>query len=121
MKLTHLFYFNSIVVLNALIALVAPELLLERVGIPADNPDILQFANNAGGLLLFVGLVSWFAARTEDSPFRRKIRLSFFIMNLVMTVFHYLAYLNGGQIVYVYGHGFLTLAYGYFQFIKPDA
>jgi hypothetical protein len=65
--------------------------------------------------------VSWFAARTEDSPFRRNIRLSFFIMNLVMTVFHYLAYLNGGQIVYVYGHGFLTLAYGYFQFIKPDA
>ena len=121
MKLKYLFYFNSIVVLTALIALVAPALLLERVGIPADNPDILQFANNTGGLLLFVGLVSWFAAQTEDSPFRRKIRLSFFIMNLVMAVAHFVSFLSGGMLNGVIVHGILTLAYGYFQFIKPDA
>lgn len=122
MKLKHLFYLNFILLVpSVLIALFKPSIMLSGSGLPADNPALLQMLGNTGGLLTFVGLIAWFAARVEDSPLRRNIRLSFFTMNLVMTVIHAVAYLNGGAMTPLILHGILTLAYGYFQFIKPDA
>ena len=122
MKLKHLFYFNAILLIpGSLALLIVPAVMLGRAGFPADNPEILQLGSNTGGLLLFVGLVAWFAARVEDNPLRRNVRLSFFVMNLVMAVAHFIAFLNGGLINAAILHGILALAYGYFQFIKPDA
>ena len=122
MKLKHLFYLNSVLLfLAALVALITPLSMLGPAHIATAEPGVLGLVRNTGGLLLFLGLAAWFAARAEDSSLRRNIRLSFFIMNLVMVVAHYVSFLGGGPLNGVIVHGILTLAYGYFQFIKPDA
>ena len=85
MKLKYLFYFQSLVVLNSLGFIFAPAALLGQFGI-SPAADVIVAYRDFGGLLLFVALVAWFAARADDSPFRRNIRLSFFILHSVLLV-----------------------------------
>lgn len=122
MKLKHLFYLQSIVVLNALGFIFVPAALVSRFGI-SSNAELNLAFQNSGGLLLFVALVAWFAARAEDSPFRRNVRLSFFILHSVLfAVYTYNQVTGGptfGPILWV--HLAFALAFGYFQFIRPDA
>ena len=122
MKLKHLFYIQTIVFLNAIGFLFAPAALLGRTGI-VSNPELNLAFQNTGGLLLFLGLVAFFAARAEDSPLRRNIRLAFFIAHSVLFAVYAFNHTNGGPtfgpILWV--HLVFALAYGYFQFIKPDA
>jgi hypothetical protein len=123
MKLKHLFYLNSVLLILAAPAfLITPGSMLGSYHITNAESGVLELARNSGGLFLFIGLAAWFAARSEDSSLRRNIRLSFFIMNLVMAVAHYVGFLlSGGSLNGVIVHGILTLAYGYFQFIMPEA
>lgn len=71
MKLQHLFYIQTIVFLNAIGFLFAPAVLLGRIGI-VSNAELNLAFQNTGGLLLFPGLLAFFAARAEDSPLRRR-------------------------------------------------
>ena len=122
MKLKHLFYLNGVLlILAALAFLITPASMLGPYHITTPESGVLDLARNSGGLFLFIGLAAWFGARSEDSSLRRNIRLSFFIMNLVMAVAHFVGFLSGGSLNGVIVHGILTLVYGYFQFIKPDA
>ena len=122
MKLKHLFYIQTVVFLNAIGFLLAPAAVLGRSGIVSNTELNLAF-QNTGGLLLFLGLVAFFAARAEDSPLRRNVRLAFFIAHSVLFAVYALSQMNGGPtfgpILWV--HLVFALAYGYFQFIRPNA
>ena len=78
---------------------------------------------NTGDLLLLVGLVAFLAARTDDSPLRRDICLSYFLLHAVGFVIHVLPLLTGG---FAFGPAWifsliLAIAFGYFRFLKPNA
>ena len=122
MKLKYLLYIQTVVFLNAIGFLLAPATMLGSFGITSNAELNLAF-QNTGGLLLFLGLVAFFAARAEDSPFRRKIRLAFFIAHSVLFAVYAFNQVTGGPtfgpILWV--HLVFALAYGYFQFMKPDA
>jgi hypothetical protein len=122
MKLKHLFYIQAVVVLNALGFLFAPAVLLGRFGMAPDAELNLAF-QNTGGLLLFLSLVAFFAARAEDGPLRRNVRLAFFISHAVLCTVYAFSQMTGGPtfgpILWV--HLVFALAFGYFQFIKPQA
>ena len=94
MKLKHLFYLNSVLlILVAPAFLITPVSMLGSFHIATAESGVLDLVRNSGGLFLFIGLAAWFAARSEDSSLRRNIRLSFFIMNLVMAVAHFVGFL----------------------------
>lgn len=122
MKLKHLFYLQSLVVLNALGFIFVPAVLLSRFGI-SSNAELNLAFQNSGGLLLFVALVAWFAARAEESSFRRNVRLSFFILHTVLFAVYAFNQVTGGPtfgpIMWI--HLTFAMAFGYFQFIKPNA
>ena len=124
MNLKNLFYLNAILLVAGSLALIlAPAVVLERQGFTTDNPEFLQLANNSGGFMLSIGLVAWFAARAADSPLRRQVRLSFLILHLAFVLIHASAWLFNGVALNsaLPVHLILTLAFGYFQFVKPDA
>jgi len=124
MNLRNLFYVNAILlVVGSLALILAPAIVLERQGFTTDNPEFLQLANNSGGFMLSIGLVAWFAARATDSSFRRQVRLSFFILHLTFVLIHTGAWLFNGVAlsIVIPVHLTLALAFGYFQFVKPDA
>jgi hypothetical protein len=75
-----------------------------------------------GVLLLFVALVSWFAARAEDSPFRCSIRLAFFILQAVLFAVsaYNLAVGNPALPPSIWVSLLLARAFMYFQFIRPN-
>ena len=122
MKVKYLFYIQTIVFLNAIGFLLAPAAVLGRTGI-VSNAELNLAFQNTGGLLLFLGLVAFFAARAEDSPLRRNVRLAFFIAHSVLFSVYAFSQMNGGPtfgpILWV--HLVFALAYGYFQFIRPNA
>jgi hypothetical protein len=122
LKLKYLFYIQTVVFLNAIGFIFAPAAVLGRVGI-VSNAELNLAFQNTGGLLLFLGLVAFFAARAEDSPFRRNVRLAFFIAHSVLFTIYAISQVTGGPtfgpILWV--HLIFALAFGYFQFIKPDA
>jgi cell division protein FtsW (lipid II flippase) len=122
MKLKYLFYFQALTVLNAMGMIFAPSAELSGAGI-SPSAELNLALQNTGGLLLFLSLVAFFAARAEDSPFRRNIRLCFFIGHLVLFAVYAFNQVNGGPtfgpILWI--HLVFALAFGYFQFIKPDA
>jgi len=124
MNLRSLFYLNAIFLISGSLALIlAPAIVLERQGFTTDNPEFLQLGSNSGGLMLCIGLVAWFAARAADSPFRRQVRLAFFILHLTFVLIHTGAWLFNGIAlsIVIPVHFIFTLAFGYFQFVKPDA
>jgi len=124
MNLRNLFYLNAILLISGSLALIlAPAIVLERQGFTTDNPEFLQLASNSGGFMLSIGLVAWFAARAVDSPFRRQVRLAFFILHLTFVLIHAGVWLFSGVAfsIVIPVHLTLALAFGYFQFVKPDA
>lgn len=122
MKLKHLFYFQSLVFLNSLGFIFAPAALLRQFGL-SPTADLIVAYRDLGGLLLFVALISWFSARAEDTPFRRKVRLSFFILQSVLFVVSAYNLLVGNPALApsIWISLVMALAFGYFQFIRPDA
>ena len=72
--------------------------------------------------MLSIGLAAWFAARAADSPFRRQIRLTFFILHLTFVVIHAGAWLFNGVALSsaLPVHLIFTLAFAYYQFVKPN-
>ena len=124
MNLKNLFYLNAILLVAGSLALIlAPAVVLERQGIITDDPEFLQLGSNSGGLMLSIGLVAWFAARATDSLLRRQIRLSFLILHLTFVLIHASAWLFNGIPLNsaLPVHLILTLAFGYFQFVKSDS
>lgn len=122
MKLKHLFYVQALVVLNALVFLITPNALLSRIGVTPDDELTLAF-RNTGGLLLLLALVAWFAARAEDGPLRRNVRLSFLIGHSVLFAVYAITMLTGGPTFgpVIWVHLAFAIAFAYFQFIRPDA
>lgn len=124
MNLKNLFYLNAILLIAGSLALIlAPAFVLERQGFNSANPEVLQVASNSAGFMLSIGLVAWFAARAVDSPLRRQIRLVYFILHLAFVLIHGSAWLFNGVAfsTVIPVHLTLALAFGYFQFVKPDA
>jgi uncharacterized RDD family membrane protein YckC len=72
---------------------------------------------------LFVSLAAWFAAQAEDSSLRRSLRLSLFIMHSVLFAVYALTQMTGGPAFgpTVWIHLAFALAFGYFQFFRPEA
>lgn len=122
MKLKYLFYFQALTVLNAVGMIFAPSAELSRSGI-SSSAELNLALQNTGGLLLFLSLVAFFAARVEDSPLRRNIRLAFFVVHSVLFALYAFNQMNGGPtfgpILWI--HLVFALAFGYFQFINPEA
>lgn len=76
---------------------------------------------NTGVFLVTVALIAFFAARTEDSPLRRNICLSYFVLHALGFIIYALPLLTGGP---TFGPAWifsltLTIAFGYFRFLKP--
>ena len=122
MKLKYLFYAQTIVLINAVAFLFLPDAILGQFGVDADEELTLAF-RNTGGLLLFLGMVAWLAARSEDSLLRRGIRLAFLVTHSVLFTVYAATQLTGGTAFgpVIWVHLAFALAFGYFQFVKPDA
>lgn len=121
-KLTHLFYAQAVVLIAAVAFLFLPEQVLNGLGIDADEELTLAF-RNTGGLLLFLGMVAWLAARSEDSPLRRGLRLAFLVTHSVLFTVYAATQFTGGTAFgpMIWVHLAFALAFGYFQFVKPNA
>jgi len=125
MKLKYLFYAHAVFAFfSGLSFIFAPAMTWNNWQVA--NPDSLMnlAGQNTGTMIIFVGLVALFAARvSEDNPLRNHIRLSMFILAVIGTILHAYALFSGGA---NFGSSYifnlvLSLAYGYFQFIKPNA
>ncbi|MCC6300174.1 MAG: hypothetical protein IT314_12820 [Anaerolineales bacterium] len=121
MKVKYLLYlqaFNMAIGIPFLVF--APAMMAAQYGITDFSAEFLLMFQNNGGYALLMGLVSWIAARMEDSPARRSIVLAFFLQNALQTAIFALGAMNGSAMAnsFLYIHGFFALAFGYFAFIK---
>lgn len=101
----------------------APAMMASQYGITDFSPEFLLLFQNNGGYALLMGLVSWIAARMEDSPARRFIVLAFFLQNALQAAIFAVGAMNGSAMAnsFLYIHGFFALAFGFFAFIKRGA
>lgn len=84
MKLTYAFYLQAAALLIAsTLWILAPALFHQSMGMETSDPVWLLFGRNTGMLLFALCLVALFSARAADSPLRRQIRLSFFVLQLL--------------------------------------
>lgn len=123
MKLKYLFYFQGVfAVLSALGLIFAPGAMWSLWGLPAGSAEMDLAGRDAGVLVIFVGLVAFFAARADDSPLRRDICLAYFVEYAVSFIVFGLPLLTGGLTLgpAVIFSLILALAFGYFRFIKPN-
>jgi hypothetical protein len=121
MKVKYLLYlqaFNMAIGLPFLVF--APALMAAQYGITDFSPEFVLLFQNNGGYALLIGLVSWIAARMEDSPARRTIVLAFFLQNALQAAIFAVGAMNGSAMAnsLLTVHGFFTLAFGFFVFFK---
>ena len=122
MKLKHVFYVPALLsLLTGLGFIIAPAVMWGLWGNPSDGAVMNLAGQNTGDLLLLSGMVAFYAARTDDSPLRRNICLSYFITHVAGFVIHVIPVLTGGP---AFGPAWifsliLGLAFGYFRFLRP--
>lgn len=124
MKLKYLFYFQAVfALLPGLGFIFVPAAVWSLWGTPSEGAVMDLAGRNTGVFLLVTSMVAFFAARTEDSPLRRNICLSYFVLHALGLIIYALPLLTGGP---TFGPAWifsllLTIAFGYFRFLKPSA
>jgi len=123
MKLKHVFYFQAIFgFLPGLGFLFAPAAMWNAWGTPSEGAVMDLAGRNTGVFLVTVGLIAFFAARSENVPLRRNLTLAYAIFQTIGAVVYVLPLLTGGP---SFGPAWimslaLALAFGYFYFFKPE-
>ena len=124
MKLKFVFYVQAVLAVSSGLGFVlAPAAMWSLWGAPSTDAVMNLAGQNTGVLTLLVGMVAFLAARIDNSPLRRDICLSYFILHVVGFVVHVRPLLTGG---FAFGPAWifsliLALAFGYFRFLKPNA
>lgn len=126
MKVRHIFYIQAIALLIASsIWLFAPAAFYKTGGLATTDPKWLLFGQNTGALLLGLFPIAFFAGRAADSPLRRELRLSFFILHFISLLVYAIAWfifnVTFGDGMAIGLHIFFVFGFGYFQFLKPNA
>ena len=124
MKVKYLLYLQAVNMAIGIPFLVfAPAMMASQYGITDFTPEFLLLFQNNGGYALLMGLVSWIAARMEDSPARRGIVLAFFLQNALQTAVFAFGKMNGipmaNSLLGI--HAFYAVTFAYFVFIKRGA
>lgn len=125
MKLNTLFAISAVVaLLSALNFLVAPAQLWASYGVSAD-PATIWATRELGGSVVGYAVLAWFARRIVDDRARRLVVLAFLVSWAVGFAVVLLRQLSGAVNSLGWGavvvSGLLTLAYGYFQFVRPES
>lgn len=124
MKLKYLFYFQAVfALLPGLGFIIAPATMWNFWGTPSEGAVMDLAGRNTGVLLLFIALVAAFAARADNSPLRRNICFSYFVLHAVSFIIYVLPLFMGGP---TFGPAWiasliLAIGFGYFSFRKADA
>jgi hypothetical protein len=125
MKLKHVFYLQAAALLLAgSLWMFAPVMFYKTGGMDISDPGLIVFGRNTGALLYGFMFIAFFAARTEDGPLRRQLRLSFFLLHLISLLMYGVVWFvshvtfGGGQAIWL--HVIFVLGFGYFQFFKPS-
>lgn len=124
MKLKHVFYFQTFFgLLPGLGFIFAPAMMWNAWGTPSESAVMDLAGRNTGVFLVTIGLIAFFAARSENAPLRRNLTLAYTIFGTISFVVYALPLLIGGP---TFGPAWvmslvLALAYGYFYFVKPEA
>ena len=123
MKLKHVFYFQALfALLPGLGFLFAPAALWNAWGTPSEGAVMDLAGRNTGVFLVTVGLIAFFAARSEATPLRRNLTLAFMILHTLGFIVYALPLVTGGP---SFGPAWvmslaLALAFGYFYSFKPQ-
>jgi hypothetical protein len=97
MKLKHVFYLQAIFgLLAGLGFLFAPAFMWNAWGTPSEGAVMDLAGRNTGVFLLIIGLIAFFAARSEGSALRRNINLAYVVLHAVGLVVYVLPLLSGG-------------------------
>ena len=123
MKLKHVFYLQAAaLLLAATLWIFAPAAFYESSGLQTADPAWLLFGRNTGALLFGFLLIAFFAARAPDSPLRRQLGLSFFLLHLVSLSIYVVVWLLARVTnpMAIGLHVVFTLAFGYFQFFRSE-
>lgn len=125
MKLKHVFYLQSAALLLAgSLWMFAPAMFYKTGGMDVTDTGLLIFGRNTGALLYGFLFIAFFAARAEDSPLRRQLRLSFFLLHLVSLLMYgalwFVSHVTFGNGQAIWLHVVFGLGFGYFQFFKPN-
>lgn len=124
MKVKYLLYLQIFAAIIGLPFLTfAPATMAAQYDITNFSPELLLLFQNNSGYALLIGVVSWFAARMEDSPARRGIVLAFFLQNALQAAIFAFGKMNGipmaNSLMGI--HAFYAVAFAYFVFIKRGA
>ncbi|MFC2029388.1 hypothetical protein ACFLWA_01520 [Chloroflexota bacterium] len=129
-RVTRFVRVRTLFIITALLAfsvglayMLLPRLMLALYGItPADKWGVLAL-QAYGSLVLFWGLVTWFARNTPDSGARRAIIRALLIGFIISIITPVMAILSGvGNAAFwviAFGHVVLACAWGYFYFTNP--
>lgn len=129
-RMTRFVRAKTMFVITALLAffvglayMVVPRLVLLLYGItPADEWGVLAL-QAYGSVVLFWGLVTWFARNTPDSEARRAIIRALFIGFIITIITPLMIIFSGvGNRVFwvvAFGHAVLAGAWGYIYFTNP--
>ena len=121
LKVAYVFYVQAIALLiTSLLWIFAPGAFYESGGLSTTDPGWLLFGRNTGALLFGLAPIAFFAGRSPDSPLRRQLLLSFFLLHLVSFLI-YAIVLVTTQVSFgpaIYLHIVFGLAFGYFQFFQ---
>jgi hypothetical protein len=125
MKLSAVFTANSIVaLLFGLGFTLVPVTVLTLYGITLSEPGLLV-ARLYGASLFGYAVLTWSARNTEESGARRAIVLALFLGFAVGFIVSLVGQISGLMNAFGWSavgiYLVLTLAYGYFQFMKPSA
>ena len=125
MKLSNMFVVNAIVALFFGISFVlAPTVVLSLYGMTQGTSEALA-GQYFGVELIAIGLLTWFARNVADPDAQRAIIRALLISSVIGVVVSLLGTLSGvmnalgwsSVVIYL----FLTIGYGYFEFMKPVA
>ncbi len=102
--------------------LLFPKYLLEFFGVDF-NDSVIMTARFFGGAVLGYGVLAWSARNAGDSDSRRAIKMAIFLTCLIGLVLSIISVIHG----FFNSYGWipvaffvvLTLAFGYFRFVKP--
>lgn len=125
MKLSNLFVVNAILALVYGISFVlAPTIVLSLYGMTQGISEALA-GQYFGVALIAIGLLTWFARNVADPDAQRAIIRALLISDVIGVIVSLLGTLSGVMNALGWSavgiYLFLTLGYGYFQFMKPDA
>jgi len=124
MKIKTLLVLTSLFgIIFGLVYLLFPKYLLDFFGV--DQTDaVIMTTRFFGGSIFGYGVLAWSARNAAGSETRRAIKLALFIASLIGSVLSILGVTSGffntlGWIPVAF-FAVLTIAFGYFRFVKPE-